>query len=137
MARIWLLLFVGLLVACGTTSKKSDVELLEATLTGYAKVMRWGEVDQAIAYIDPEVLAVHPIASVELERFRQIQIAGYREQPVELVDETHARQIVQIELINRHTQAVRSIIDRQEWRLDREKKRWWLSSGLPKIAEDR
>lgn len=135
MGRIGLILFAVLLAACGS-SQKSETELLEATLMGYAKAMRWGEIDQAIGYIDPEVLKANPIPALELERLRQVQIAGYREQPPVMTDETHATQVVQIELINRHTQQVRSVVDRQQWRLDREQKRWWLTSGLPKIAQD-
>lgn len=135
MGRISLILLAALLTSCGS-AQKSETDLLEATLMGYAKAMRWGDVDQAIGYIDPEVLAANPIPALELERLRQVQIAGYREQPPMMIDETHASQVVQIELINRHTQQVRGIVDRQQWRLDREAKRWWLTSGLPKIAED-
>ena len=136
MSRIWPILLALALGACGAAQTKSEADLLEATLSGYADAMRWGDVEEAIGYIDPKLLEEHPISSLEIERFRQLQVAGYREQPAIMLDETHASQIVQIEVINRHTQAVRGIVDRQQWRLDREAKRWWLVSGLPQFAED-
>jgi len=40
---------------------------------------------------------------------------------------------VQIELIDRSTQTVRSIVDRQHWVFDDEAKVWWLDSGLPAL----
>jgi hypothetical protein len=44
---------------------------------------------------------------------------------------------LEIKLINRHTQAERSILDRQHWRFDAARQRWWLTSGLPDITESR
>ena len=136
MTRIWTILLALALGACGSAQTKSEADLLDATLKGYADAMRWGNVEEAIGFIDPKLLDEHPISSLEVERFHQLQVAGYREQPAVMLDDTHASQIVQIELINRHTQAVRGIIDRQTWRLDREAKRWWLVSGLPLVADD-
>ena len=136
MGRISLILLAVLLAACGST-QKSEADLLQATLLEYGKAMRWGEVDQVLGFMDPEVLAANPIPALELERFRQVQIAGYRDQGPVMLDETHASQVVQIDLINRHTQQVRSVVDRQQWRLDREAKRWLLMSGLPRITDDR
>ena len=136
MGRTRLILLALLLASCGS-SQKSEADMLQATLMAYGKAMRWGDVDQMISYIDPEMLTANPIPALELERFQQVQIAGYRDQGPVMLDETHASQVAQIELINRHTQQVRSIVDRQQWRLDREAKRWWLVSGLPKIADDR
>lgn len=125
------------LAACGT-GRKADVKLLDETLHRYASVMRWSEsMEAGVEFIDPAVLAARPPKQVELERMRQLQVAGYREQPYAFVDDLRVRQAVQIDLVNRHTQEVRSIVDLQEWRFDPEGKRWWLMTGLPRIDAPR
>ncbi len=132
MSRVAALVFTLLLAACATGSE-SDTDLLQATLDDYATIMRWGDIPQAVAFIDPVTLEKDPVTAFELERFRQVRIAGYREQPWSLTSDGRARQMVEIELINRNTQTVRSIVDVQVWRWDAVAKHWWLESGLPDI----
>jgi hypothetical protein len=132
MRILGLLLFVGL-AAC-STGEKADVKLLDETLHQYASVMRWSDsMEAGVEFIDPEVLAARPPKAIDLERMRQLQVAGYREQPYAFIDDLRVRQIVQIELVNRHTQEVRSVVDLQEWRFDPVGKRWWLMTGLPRL----
>ena len=133
MRFLGLLLAFAALTAC-STGPKADTKLLDETLHSYASVMRWGEsMELGLEYIDPEVLAARPPKPIDLERMRQVQVAGYREQPYAFIDDMRVRQAVQIELVNRHTQEVRSVVDLQEWRFDPVAKRWWLMSGLPRI----
>ena len=40
---------------------------------------------------------------------------------------------IQIGVINRHTQAERSVRYREQWRWDPEAKTWWVTSGLPDL----
>ena len=132
----FLLVLTGL-TAC-SSGPKADVKLLDETLHQYASVMRWSDsMEAGVEFVDPEVLAAHPPRTIDLERMRQLQVAGYREQAYSFIDDLRVRQVVQIELVNRHTQEVRSIVDAQEWRYDPEGKRWWLMTGLPRVDSAR
>ena len=132
----WTLLVLIVVAGAGcATTKKGEIKLLESTLRAHGSTMRWGQIDQALAYMDPKFLEKHKPTELELERWRQVRVAGYREQPFVLTDETHAVQVVEVEVINNHTQAVRSVVDRQEWRFDEENERWLLTTGLPKLVE--
>ena len=135
--RVLVLAFVALLGAGCGSSKKADVKILEETLRQYASTVRWGDIEQALSFVDPAVLKADPVEPFELERMRQVQVAGYRERPYEFIGELRVRQIVQIELVNRHTQEARSAVDLQEWRFDPEAKRWWLMTGLPSFEPRR
>ena len=132
-ARLFAVLAVVVSVGCAS-SQKADGKLLESTLRSYASVMRWGDVAQALPFIDPAVLEANPVDAVTLERFKQVQVAGYRERSLEMTGELEARQIVQIDLVNRHTQEERTVVDQQRWRYDAVEKKWWLMSGLPDIT---
>ena len=123
-----------LLAACAMDKVRTKESILEETLRTYAATIRWGDMTQALSFIDPKVLAEHPPSPLELERFRQVRITGYSEQPIVPVGEDEVRQVVQIELANVNTQTVRSVVDRQVWKYDEATKHWWLTSGLPDIA---
>lgn len=122
------------LAACATEKMRSKSTVLDETLHAYAATIRWGDIAQAQSFIEPKVLAEHPPTPLELERFRQVRVAGYDEQAPVPVGENEVRQTVQIELINVNTQSTRSVVDRQVWKYDEAAKRWWLTSGLPDIS---
>ena len=134
----WILLLAAMLLGAGCGSRdKADTKLLDETLRQYASTVRWGDIELALAFVDPEVLEADPVEPFELERIRQLQVAGYRERPYAFVGDLRVRQVVQIELVNKHTQEVRSTVDVQEWRFDPEAKRWWLMSGLPRFDPEK
>jgi hypothetical protein len=123
---------LALLAGCGTVKNKSSE--LDNTLETYAAVIRWGNFEDAVGFIDPEVLKLHPVTTLDLERYHQVRVTVYSEQPVQRAGENEVRQLVEIGLVNNNTLAARAIIDRQLWRYDEAKKRWWLMSGLPDIT---
>ncbi len=113
---------------------RSKADELDATLRGYEGAIRWGNMTDASAFLDPESNALHPATKFDLERFAQLTVVGYRKQTAAIVDETGtARQQVTIELVNKHTQTPRTILDTQIWRFEPKSKRWLLTSGLPNL----
>jgi hypothetical protein len=120
--------------ACANTEIRSRETLLNETLRSYAATVRWGNISEVQAFIDPVQRAANPPSAVELARFRQVQVSGYEAQPPVPVSEGEVRQVAQIDLVNVNTQAARSVVDHQVWKFDEAAKRWWLVSGLPDIS---
>ena len=114
----------ALLSTCATEKMRSKETVLTETLRSYAASIRWGEFDQAIGFLDPKVLAEHPLTSLEIERLKQVRVSGYDEMPVVPVSEDEVQQTVKIDLLNVNTQVARSIVDHQTWRYDAPTKRW-------------
>jgi hypothetical protein len=131
--RLLLVLALVTLAGCAAVSKSED-RLLEETLESYSAVIRWGNFEEATSFVDPEVLKAHPLSTVDLERYHQVQVTAYNEQPLRHVGEHEVQQTVEIGLVNVNTQSARSMIDRQHWHFDTTAKRWWLVSGLPDIT---
>ncbi len=131
--RLTLMLMIMALFGCaGGVRSKADE--LDATLRGYEGAIRWGNMTDASAFLDPESVALQPISKFDIERFAQLTVVGYRKQTAAIVDETGtARQQVTIELVNKHTQTPRTILDAQTWRFEPKSKRWLLTSGLPNL----
>lgn len=118
-------------VSADAASKKSRAKQLEISLFKYASAIRWNEFEMALNYIDPEYLEKTPQTDLEKERLKQIQVTGYLVKTQDTLPDGRVEQTVEIRLINRNTQADRSILDVQIWHWDVKTKRWWLTTGLP------
>lgn len=113
---------------------KSRKKILEETLRTYAATIRWGSIEQAESFVDPAYRANHPLTALDLERYKQVRITYYNETAPVPVSDFEVRQTVEIGLVNVNSQEARSIIDRQVWKYDKEKKAWLLTTGLPDIT---
>ena len=103
-------------------------------LFAYESAVRWGPIDRAFAMVDPQLAEQHAWSALERERFEQLQVTGYYPKGREALSDNEVQQLVEIRLVNRHTQTERSVLDRQRWRWDPQAKTWWLMSGLPDFA---
>lgn len=135
MRSLMLMPILALSAGCAAMSSQSESRSLETTLVAYANAVRWGDFEQALAFVDPETLKAHPLSSIDMERYRQVKVAAYTEQPPVPAGAHEVRQVVQISLVNINTQTERSIIDKQLWRYDEKGKHWHLMSGLPDITQ--
>lgn len=127
-------LSVLLLAGCATRQRSDS---LITTLSAYGSAVRWGGFQNALQFVDPKVREAHPLSQLDLARYEQVRVSDYDDGTGPTASgENEARQIVQLRLINIHTQAERTVIDRQTWRYDEKEKHWWLTSGLPDITQD-
>ena len=124
-----------LLAACAT--QRGAQNLLQATLYDYSAAIRWNRFDAAAGFLDPEQLAKKPLRTVDMKRYDHIQVTSYTVQGSEHPSPDELRQLVELRLVNRHTQVERVVIVHEVWRHDADAKRWWLTSGLPDITEPR
>jgi hypothetical protein len=130
-----LLALIAMLCAGCATDQRNQA--LITTLNAYASTLRWGDFQSALQFVDPTVRDAHPPTALDLARYRQVRVTGYEEGNGAVPDgENQVRQVVQISVVNLNTQAERTVIDRQSWRYDPQKKRWWLMSGLPDITRE-
>ncbi|MGA8278467.1 MAG: hypothetical protein WB784_09750 [Rhodanobacteraceae bacterium] len=122
------------LAACASASTHSKETLLDETLQSYAATLRWGNIAQAQSFLAPKYREQHPLSSLDLARYRQVQVTWYHDAPAVPVNVGEVSQTVEIGLVNVNTQSARSVVDHQVWRYDESAKRWWLTSGLPDIS---
>ncbi|MDO1529366.1 hypothetical protein QMK61_11055 [Fulvimonas sp. R45] len=124
----------ALLLAGCAADRRSQT--LTETLLAYGNAMRWDGFASAEQFVDPEVRRQHPLSPLDMARYQQVRVSDYDEGGGAVPDgENQVRQVVKIGLINRNTQAERTIVDRQLWRYDPKLNRWWLESGLPDITQ--
>lgn len=131
---LWLCLLLPALLAQGVLAKPSGKASkdLQPTLSAYAKAVRWNEFELASEMLDP-TLAPEGFTEAQEAYYDSFQVSGYRAKYAKWLDDTHYSQRVEILLVDTETQTQRAVTDRQLWRWDPELKRWWLTSGLPKL----
>ena len=136
-AALIAVLSTGFAAACADMSMQhiqTKETILEDTLKNYAATIRWGDMTQALAFVDPKYRQEHPMSELDLARYKQVQVTTYNDQPAAPLNDKEVAQTVEIGLVNINTQSARTIIDRQVWRYDEKEKRWWLTTGLPDIT---
>jgi hypothetical protein len=131
----WLLLALlgALLAGCASTQPKmSELDKLQYA---WSAAIRWGDFEGAWTMVDPKYRDDHPLTALELERYEQVQVSGYRELGASAGPDTAMRQI-EIGVVNRHTQVERTTRYAEQWRYDAAADRWWITSGLPDLWRD-
>ena len=137
--RLLLLAFLALvavqgLSGCGPSKSKRKMAL-DDTLSHYATAIRWGDFAGARRFLDPNIAPDKRPTRLDMERYKNLRISAYQPQPIQPgSDPNRIIQNVRISFYNRYTNRERSILDRQEWRYDAEQKRWYLTSGLPRVT---
>jgi hypothetical protein len=121
-----------LLAGCANTQQHAR-DLLTVTLYDYSSAIRWNRPDAAAKWLDPDVESIR-VKPIDLERFAQVQITGYEVKGSEQIGPEKYAQLVEIRLINIHTQTERTIVDQQVWRYDPEIRQWWITTGLPNLS---
>ncbi|HET6545443.1 MAG TPA: hypothetical protein VFG55_01700 [Rhodanobacteraceae bacterium] len=132
-----ILLLTAALAGCAMASTHSKEKVLDETLKSYAATIRWGDIAQAQSFLDPEYRERHPLSTLDVARYRQVQVTYYHDAPAVPVNDTEISQTVEIGLVNVNTQSARSVVDHQTWHYDETARRWWLVSGLPDITHGR
>jgi hypothetical protein len=98
------LLAFALLVLTGCPVKNNAL-LLEDTLSAYGAAIRWGHMEDALGFVDPETLKKHPVTALDLARYQQVQISVYSDAGPVHINDNEVSQIVEIGLVNINTQA--------------------------------
>ncbi|KAF1712661.1 hypothetical protein CSC70_01305 [Pseudoxanthomonas kalamensis DSM 18571] len=132
----WALLGLVLLAVAGqaeAVGKRKKARLLEQTQIAYATAVRWGEFESAWEFVEPETRAERPLTDLDLERFRQVEISGYRDVSSAVEPDGGIVRNIELRVVNRHTMAERVERYRERWQWDDEAERWWLTVGLPDL----
>ncbi len=130
-ARTAKLLSLAVIALTACSTNQVDKNRSEA-FKQYETMVRWSQWDAAANFISAEYLIEHPITRLELDRLRLFRVTSYTVRSTGIFDEgMTARQTVEIRMFNKNQAVERTIIDEQEWRYNKETKRWKLHSSLP------
>lgn len=129
---LWVLGLLAVLAPAGAQSRMQRGKLQQVQ-DAYAASIRWGDFENAWQAVDPAYRAEHPMTELEFERYKQIQISGYRDLSTRSGPDGTVERAVELRVINKHTMAERTERYVERWRWDAEAKRWWLVVGMPDL----
>ena len=129
---LWVLGLLAVLTPAGAQSRLQRGKLQQVQ-DAYAASIRWGDFENAWQAVDPAYRAEHPMTELEFERYKQIQISGYRDLSTRGGPDGTVERAVELRVINKHTMAERTERYVERWRWDPEAKRWWLVVGMPDL----
>lgn len=127
--RVFWLACCMLPLLAGCASNK-EMSALDKAQYAYSAAIRWNDFEGGWTLVDPKYREANPMTALELERYKQIQVSGYRDLAAQVGESSAAREI-EIGVINRHNMTTRSMRYTERWRYDQETKTWWLTVGLP------
>lgn len=132
-ARLFVPVLVLLLAGCASMGGNQS-DALDRAQYAWSAAVRWNDFEGAVNLIDPKQRDKLAPTGLQMERYRQVQISGYRDvgSSADMEGGTAVRDI-QIGVINRHTQSERSVRYSERWRWDPEARTWWNTSGLPDL----
>ncbi|GAB3344980.1 hypothetical protein [Lysobacter tyrosinilyticus] len=120
------------LTSCASAAGKSNK--LDQAQYAWSGAIRWGDFEGAMNLIDPKVREKLDMTSLQLERYKQVQISFYRDIGTSTdIKAGKSVRDIEIGVINRHTMAERTVRYREIWRWDAEAKTWWITSELPDL----
>ena len=129
---LWVLGLLALLAPAAAQSRLQRGKLQQVQ-DAYAASIRWGDFENAWQAVDPAYRAEHPMTELEFERYKQIQICGYRDLSTRGGPDGTVERAVELRVTNKHTMAERTERYVERWRWDPEAKRWWLVVGMPDL----
>ena len=129
---LWVLGLLAVLAPAGAQSRLQRGKLQQVQ-DAYAASIRWGDFENAWQAVDPAYRAEPPMSELEFERYKQIQISGYRDLSTRGGPDGTVERAVELRVINKHTMAERTERYVERWRWDPEAKRWWLVVGMPDL----
>lgn len=133
---LWAAFCLFVLALAGCASDKGYQSQLDRQTYAYSAAIRWGDFEGAWTLVDPTYRQAHPLTDVELERYKQIQIAGYRDLATQTLPDGEVVREIEIDVVNRHTLTQRQTRYTERWRFDPVAQTWWLVVGLPDLWQD-
>jgi type II secretory pathway pseudopilin PulG len=131
-----LFLALALAVMPAAVASKTSTSMekkLQASLKTYELAVRWNDFEAASQAMDPLTLQGERFSEQDEAYYKVFQITGYMIKSSSMGEDLIYTQRVELRIVDQDTQAERTKTDRQSWRYDAAAKRWWLTSGLPKL----
>jgi len=136
--RYLILIILAFLLASCTSlpsiATQSRSISLDASLSIYRKMIRWGYYDEAAKYLRTSDGSV---ASPDLDRVAQYRVTNYNMGDQLIADNgKEARVIAMIEYYELDSGVIHTLRDEQHWWYDEDEKRWYLGSPLPGFGHE-
>ena len=121
-----LLISAVILAGCATMEKDTRIEILSETTDRYRSAIQWRLYETAQAADTKD--------SSDLERLKKIKVTSYKSIHRDISEDgIEAKDIIEIKYYDIDYMVEKTIIDKQLWMYNSDKKTWNLQGGLPEF----
>jgi hypothetical protein len=135
MKQVLAMLLTALTLAgCGSMQTQQRMSSLEETLNAYRILLRWGQYEDALAYIRFRPGSEKEVATPDFEALKQVRLGSYDiAEKVLSSDENEAMVRVMMTYYASDSNVLHSLRQVQTWWYNEDKKRWYLEGELPDL----
>jgi len=120
-----------ILTGCLALSPENKMRRLDSSIEKYSKLVRWGEYERAIVFIEP---SQQQAAYSEIKSFKDIRVTSYElKQQTLAKDENSADVVMQFTYYHEFSGRERVYVDRQHWEWHDNESNWRLRGTLPRF----
>ena len=128
--KFFLIIVAIILAGCATTEKDKRMEILSKTTDNYRNAIRWGLYETANNLRE----AGSNKDRSDLERLKKIKVTAYKSIHQDVSEDgNEAKDVIEIKYYNIDYMVEKTIIDKQLWKYNSDKKTWHLQGGLPEF----
>jgi hypothetical protein len=120
-----------LVIGCAAVADMHSIEKFEQTTDAYELAMRWSDFEMASTFLKDQQ---DPQIATQIENLKQFKVTAYTvKRYIPSEDKTQVLIIADVQFFKINGLIVKNIIHRQLWQFDKDKKSWFLTSGLPDL----
>jgi len=120
-----------LVIGCAAVTDMHSIEKFEQTTDAYELAMRWSDFEMASTFLKDQQ---DPQIATQIENLKQFKVTAYTvKRYIPSEDKTQVLIIADVQFFKINGLIVKNIIHRQLWQFDKDKKSWFLTSGLPDL----
>ena len=129
--RYYIVVLSLLVIGCASITDMKKMEQLEKATDGYELAIRWSDFDLASTFLKNQE---DPDLDTQIENLKQFNVTDYKvKRYLPNADQTQLLIIARIQYFKKNGLVVKDISHRQLWEYDKEKKGWFLTTGLPDL----
>jgi len=120
-----------LVIGCASIKDMKKMEKLEHATDGYERAIRWSDFDLASSFLKNQE---DPDLNTQIENLKQFNVTAYKIKSfLPNADQTQILIISEIQYFKKAGLIVKDISHRQLWEYDKDRRSWFLTSGLPDL----
>jgi len=129
--KLFVILFAILAVSCTSVNEMKRMDKFEQITDAYELAIRWSDFDMASTFLKDQE---NPDIATQIENLKQYKVTSYTvKRYLPSADRSQILIIADVQFFKTNGLIVKNISHRQIWKYDKDKKNWFLTSGLPDL----
>ena len=129
--KLFIILVAILAAGCTSVNEMKRMEKFEQATDAYELAIRWSDFDMASTFLQNQE---DPQITTQIENLKQYKVTSYTvKRYLPSADKSQILIIADVQFFKKNGLIIKNISHRQIWKYDKDRKNWFLASGLPDL----